>query len=357
MASRLQVCAGGLLIGGGAPVSVQSMTTTPTKDAAATRAQIRELATAGAALVRVSVPDEESARALPEIMENTPVPLAADIHFQADLALLSLDAGIHKLRLNPGNIRRRKDVRRIAERAAELNVPIRIGVNSGSIPGDVREKYGSGVDGLWAAAERHLELLGETGFTRIVVSIKASDPMLTVSANLKAASLCDHPLHLGVTEAGPPSTAGVRSAVAMALLLSRGVGDTIRVSSSGSPLVEPPLGLEILSSLGLLRRARVVSCPTCARARLDVAALAEEVSLALRTCETPITVAVMGCEVNGPGEAREADIALIGTPTGILLWLQGKAAGEVAPEQALQTLMREIARFSAPGGNCERERS
>ena len=179
--------------------------------------------------------------------------------------------------------------------------------------------------------------------------------MLTVEANLKAAALCDNPFHLGVTEAGPPSTAGVRSAVAMALLLSKGVGDTIRVSASGSPLVEPPLGLEILSSLGLLRRARVVSCPTCARTRLDVAALAEEVGLALRTCEKPITVAVMGCEVNGPGEAREADIALIGTPTGILLWLGGKAAGEVAPELALQTLMREIARISATGGCSERE--
>lgn len=352
----MQVNAGGLLMGGGAPVSVQSMTNTPTTDIAATRDQIRALAAAGAALVRVSVPDRSSAGALPAIIEGSPVPLAADIHFQADLALMALDAGIHKLRLNPGNIRRKGDVCRIAERAGELGVPIRVGVNSGSIPGDIRMRYGSGPDALWAAAERHLHILREAGFTGVVLSLKASDPMVTVQANLKAASLCDNPIHLGVTEAGPPSTAGVRSAVAMALLLSRGIGDTLRVSASGSPLVEPAIGLEILSSLGLLRRARVVSCPTCARARLDVAGLAEQVGMALRDCETPLTVAVMGCEVNGPGEAREADIALIGTPTGILLWLRGKAAGEVAPEQALQTLMREIARFSAPGGSSERER-
>ncbi len=356
MASRLQVTAGSLPIGGGAPVSVQSMTNTPTTDVEATRQQIQALAAAGAALVRVSVPDRASAEALPAILDGTPVPLAADIHFQPELALLSLDAGIHKLRLNPGNIRRSRDVARIAEKAGILGVPIRVGVNSGSVPGDIRERYGTGADALWAAAERHLDLLRKAGFHQVVVSIKASDPMLTVEANLKASSQCDHPIHLGVTEAGPASTAGVRSAVAMALLLSRGVGDTLRVSASGSPLVEPPMGLEILSSLGMLRRARVVSCPTCARCRLDVAALAEKVSDALSGCGTPITVAVMGCEVNGPGEAREADIALIGTPTGILLWLRGEARGEVRPEDALETLMREIARFEAPGGSSERER-
>ncbi len=353
MASRMQVTVGSLPIGGGAPVSVQSMTNTPTADVEATRKQIRALAAAGAALVRVSVPDRASADALPALLDETPVPLAADIHFQPELALLSLEAGVHKLRLNPGNIRRRRDVSRIAEKAGSLGVPIRVGVNSGSIPGDIRERYGTGADALWAAAERHLDLLRETGFNQVVVSIKASDPMLTVEANLKASSLCDHPIHLGVTEAGPLSTAGIRSAVAMALLLHRGIGDTLRVSASGSPLAEPPMGLEILSSLGLLRRARVVSCPTCARTRLDVAALAEKVDIALRSCDRPITVAVMGCEVNGPGEAREADIALIGTPTGILLWLKGESRGEVRPEDALETLMGEIARFEAPGGNCE----
>ncbi len=357
MSSAMQVNAGGLLIGGGAPVSVQSMTNTRTSDVPATLAQIRELARAGAALVRVAVPDREAALALPAIIEASPVPLAADIHFHAELAMKALEAGIHKLRLNPGNIRRKRDVLRIAELAGKLAVPIRIGVNSGSIPGDLRARFGMGADAMWAAAERHLELLREADFSAVVLSLKASDPMLAVKANRKAGALCDHPIHLGVTEAGPPSTAGIRSAVAMALLLSQGIGDTLRVSISGSPVLEPAAGLEILSSLGMLRRARVVSCPTCARSRLDVAALAGEVGAALAGCETPITVAVMGCEVNGPGEAREADIALIGTPGGISLWRSGAVVQEVAPGEALETLLREIARFSAQGGCCERERN
>jgi len=329
------------------------MTNTPTADAGATIAQIRSLVEAGAQIVRVSVPDEASAAALHRIVAESGVPIVADIHFRHDLAVAAVEAGVAKLRINPGNIQRPADVRVLAEKAASRGIPIRVGINSGSIPGHIREKLGTGADALWAAAERHLDLLRETGFNQVVVSIKASDPMLTVEANLKASSLCDHPIHLGVTEAGPLSTAGIRSAVAMALLLHRGIGDTLRVSASGSPLAEPPMGLEILSSLGLLRRARVVSCPTCARTRLDVAALAEKVDIALRSCDRPITVAVMGCEVNGPGEAREADIALIGTPTGILLWLKGESRGEVRPEDALETLMGEIARFEAPGGNCE----
>lgn len=349
MGRSFRVTAGNLDIGGGAPVSVQSMTTTPTRDGKATLEQVRELAAAGAALVRVSVPDEESARALPFILEGSPVPISADIHFRADLALMSLDAGVHKLRINPGNLRRVVDIQRIAERAGNLGVPIRVGVNSGSIPGDLRARYGMGADAMWAAAERHLELLRETGFTSTVISLKASDPMLTVKANRKAAGLCDNPIHLGVTEAGPPSIAGIRSATAMALLLSRGIGDTLRVSMSGSPVMEPAAGLEILSSLGMLRRARVVSCPTCARARLDVAALAEEVAAALAKCRVPVTVAVMGCEVNGPGEAAEADIALIGTPGGILLWRGGRMVREVSPEQALDTLIGEIAGLEPAG--------
>ncbi|MBD3276763.1 MAG: flavodoxin-dependent (E)-4-hydroxy-3-methylbut-2-enyl-diphosphate synthase, partial [Candidatus Aegiribacteria sp.] len=304
-----KVKAGSVAIGGDAPVSVQSMTNISTKDTPAVLDQILKLAENGAEIVRLAVPDPESASSLEPLVERSPVPLVADIHFDPGLALMALKAGVDKLRLNPGNIRSREDVRRIAEKAAEKNVPIRIGVNSGSLPADLRDRYG-GVnrDSMWAAAERHIKILGETGFRDIVLSLKSSDPMLTVKANRKASSECDLPIHLGVTEAGPPLTGSVRSAVAMSILISEGIGNTLRVSLSGSPLKEPVVGWEILSSLNIRRRfPRIVSCPTCARSRIDVAGLAEEVQGLLAGVEGNITVAVMGCEVNGPGEAREAE--------------------------------------------------
>ncbi|OPX32519.1 MAG: 4-hydroxy-3-methylbut-2-en-1-yl diphosphate synthase [Gemmatimonadaceae bacterium 4484_173] len=344
MSSRLGVQIGKVSIGAGAPVAVQSMTNTPTSDHDSTLQQIYKLATLGAEIVRVSVPDDQSADSLFRIVEKSPVPVVADIHFRADLAIKSLQAGVHKLRLNPGNIRLAEDVHRIAELAGSKGVPIRIGVNSGSIPGDLREKY-SGVneDSMWAAAERHIALLTETGFRNIVLSLKSSDPMLTVRVNRKASRECPYPLHLGVTEAGPRGTAGIRSAVAMGILLDEGIGDTIRVSISGSPEPEPVAGWEILSSLDLRHRfIRIVSCPTCARTRLNVEDLALKVQKMVQGHRLPVTVAVMGCEVNGPGEARDADLAVIGTPTGLLLWKNGKSLGAV-PEDKLETrLMEEL---------------
>jgi len=326
-----KVLVGGLLIGGGSPISVQSMTNVPTTDIEAVSDQIEMLAVRGAEIVRVAVPDKESAAALRSIIERSTVPIVSDIHFDPELALLALEAGTDKLRLNPGNIRRKKDVWKIAEKASELHVPIRIGVNSGSLPGDLRDKYG-GVnrDSMWAAARRHLALLEETGFHDIVLSLKSSDPVLTVEVNRLASSECDYPLHLGVTEAGPPLTGSIRSAVAISILLSEGIGDTLRVSLSGSPAQEPVAGWEILSSLGIRRRfPRIVSCPTCARTRIDVAELAGSVQESLAGKTGNITIAVMGCEVNGPGEARDADIALIGTPSGVQLFIDGVCKGNV----------------------------
>ncbi len=344
--SRVQtreVIVGGLSIGGGAPISVQSMTNAPTTDIEAVCSQINLLASRGAEIVRVAVPDRESAAALRSIIERSPVPVVSDIHFDPELAILALEAGTDKLRLNPGNIRRRSDIWKISEKASERQVPIRIGVNSGSIPGDLRDKYG-GVnrDSMWAAARRHLVLFEETGFQNIVLSLKSSDPMLTVEVNRLASAECDYPLHLGVTEAGPQLTGSVRSAVALSVLLAEGIGDTLRVSLSGSPQKEPVVGWEILSSLDIRRRfPRVISCPTCARTRIDVAELAESVQESIQGVKGNITIAVMGCEVNGPGEARDADIALIGTPSGIQLFIDGKNTGEV-PDSDIQGYLEGI---------------
>ena len=353
MASELSVDAGGVIIGGGAPVVVQSMTNTPTTDVAATLEQIERLHLLGAELVRVSVPDDASARGLPAILEKTPVPLVADIHFDPELAMAALDAGIHKLRLNPGNIRKPADVERVARRAAELSVPIRIGVNSGSVPGDLRGRYGGvNADSMWAAAERHVGLLEKIGFVDIVLSLKASDPQLTVEANLRASRERGYPIHLGVTEAGPPLSGGVRTAVAFTRLLDRGIGDTIRVSLSGSPEPEPVVAWEILSSLGLRREfLRVVGCPTCARSRMDVGALAETVERALLGVRGNLTVAVMGCEVNGPGEAREADVAVIATPAGFMLFSRGSLVRRLDEKELLPAVRQEVDRLLAAGHN------
>jgi (E)-4-hydroxy-3-methylbut-2-enyl-diphosphate synthase len=313
------------------------MTNVPTTDIEAVCSQINQLASRGAEIVRVAVPDRESAFALRNIIERSPVPLVSDIHFDPELAILALEAGTDKLRLNPGNIRRRSDIWKISEKALELQVPIRIGVNSGSIPGDLRDKYGGvNKDSMWAAAKRHLILFEETGFQDIVLSLKSSDPMLTVEVNRLASAECDYPLHLGVTEAGPRLTGSVRSAVALSILLAEGIGDTLRISLSGSPAKEPVVGWEILSSLNIRRRfPRVISCPTCARARIDVATIAESVQDSIEGVKGNITIAVMGCEVNGPGEARDADIALIGTPSGIQLFIDGINTDEI-PDSDIQ---------------------
>ena len=315
---------GAVPIGGGAPVTVQSMTNTDTRDAAATLYQVRALAAAGADLVRVSVYDDKCLPALSAIVGGSPVPIVADIHYRADLAVAALERGVAKVRINPGNIGSQAGVRRVADCARVHGAPIRIGVNSGSLEKDIlREEGGVTARGMLKSALGHARLLEAAGFTDIVLSLKASDVPLTVAAYELAARETDYPLHLGVTEAGLPGEGHIKSAVGIGSLLLQGIGDTVRVSLTGDPVPEVAAALSILRACGLRRTGvNVISCPTCGRTGIDVAAIAERVQRELADVQVPLTVAVMGCVVNGPGEAREADVGLAGGGLA-----EGQAAG------------------------------
>ena len=325
MAATKQVRAGGVLIGGGAPVSVQSMTNTDTRDVNATLEQIKALAAAGCDLVRVSVYDRACAGAVKRLVELSPVPLVADIHFDHTLAIAAMENGIHKLRINPGNIGSAENVRRVADCAKAHGVPIRVGVNAGSLEKDIVEKYGGATpEGMVESALRHIRLLEEAHFDDIVISLKASDVPTTVRAYRLMHDTCDYPLHLGVTEAGLPGLGTVKSAIGIGSLLLDGIGDTIRVSLTGDPVNEPRAALDILRALGLRRGIRFVSCPTCGRTQIDVEQIASRVQQEFAGLDKPVTVAVMGCVVNGPGEARDADIALCGGKDCGALYVRGK---------------------------------
>ena len=318
---------GMLPIGGGAPVTVQSMTNTDSRDAKATLDQIKALHAAGCDIVRLSVYDKACLDALPEIIGSSPVPLVADIHYRADLAVGAMERGIAKVRINPGNIGGMANVRRVADCAKMHHVPIRIGVNSGSIEKDILAREG-GVTarGMVDSALAHAKLLEEAGFHDIVLSLKASNVPLTVEAYQLAAKETDYPLHVGVTEAGLPGSGNIKSAIGIGALLLQGIGDTIRVSLTGSPIPEAGAAIDILRAVGLRKGfVNVVSCPTCGRTGIDVAAIAKRVEDELKDIRVPMTVAVMGCVVNGPGEAREADIGLAG---GGLSSAGGAAGGE-----------------------------
>ena len=325
MAATKQVRAGSVLIGGGAPVSVQSMTNTDTRDVNATLEQIKALAAAGCDLVRVSVYDRACAGAVKRLVELSPVPLVADIHFDHTLAIAAMENGIHKLRINPGNIGSAENVRRVADCAKAHGVPIRVGVNAGSLEKDIVEKYGGATpEGMVESALRHIRLLEEAHFDDIVISLKASDVPTTVRAYRLMHDTCDYPLHLGVTEAGLPGLGTVKSAIGIGSLLLDGIGDTIRVSLTGDPVNEPRAALDILRALGLRRGIRFVSCPTCGRTQIDVEQIASRVQKEFADVDKPVTVAVMGCVVNGPGEARDADIALCGGKDCGALYVRGK---------------------------------
>ena len=318
---------GPLPIGGGAPVTVQSMTNTDTRDARATLEQVRALAHAGCDIVRLSVYDEACLEALPAIVGGSPVPLVADIHYRADLAVGAMERGVAKVRINPGNIGSAREVRLVADCARSHHVPIRIGVNSGSIEKDILAREG-GVTarGMVDSALAHARLLEDAGFHDIVLSLKASSVPLTVAAYRLAARETDYPLHVGVTEAGLPGAGSIKSAVGIGSLLLDGIGDTIRVSLTGSPIPEAAAAIGILRAVELRTGyVNVVSCPTCGRTGIDVAAIARRVETELADIRVPMTVAVMGCVVNGPGEAREADIGLAG---GGLSSAGGTAGGE-----------------------------
>ena len=332
---KRQVWAGHVPIGGDSPVTIQSMTNTDTRDVPATLEQIKKLAMAGCDLVRISVYDRACAGAVRALVDQSPVPLVADIHFDHTLAIAAMENGIHKLRINPGNIGSADKVRRVVDCAKAHHVPIRIGVNAGSLEKDIVEKEGGATArGMVESARRHIRMLEDAGFYDIVLSLKSSDVRLTVKAYQLMHQVCDYPLHLGVTEAGLPGQGTVKSAIGIGSLLLDGIGDTIRVSLTGDPVYEPGAALSILRALGLRSGIRFVSCPTCGRTQINVAAIAHRLEEEFAGVDKPVTVAVMGCVVNGPGEARDADIALCGGKDCGALYIGGKHVGKLTGDLA-----------------------
>ncbi len=338
-----------MLVGGDAPVSVQSMTTTVTADVGATLQQIAELTAAGCQIVRVACPSQDDADALPVIARKSQIPVIADIHFQPKYVFAAIDAGCAAVRVNPGNIRQFDDkVREIAGAASGAGVPIRIGVNAGSLDRRLLEKYGRATpEALVESALWECSLFEEHGFRDIKISVKHNDPVVMVRAYRLLAASCDYPLHLGVTEAGPAFQGTVKSAVAFGALLAEGIGDTIRVSLSAPPVEEVKVGMSILESLGLRdRRLEIVSCPSCGRAQVDVYKLADEVSAGLEGMEVPLRVAVMGCVVNGPGEAREADLGVASGNGKGQIFVKGEVIKTVPESKIVETLIEEAMKLA-----------
>ncbi len=341
-----QVFAGRVAIGGGAPVSVQTMTNTDTRDVEATLNQIRAMAEAGADIVRVSVYDEACAEVVRALVDSSPVPLVADIHFNHRLAIRAIENGISKVRINPGNIGGEGNVRELADCLKQYRIPVRIGVNSGSIEKDLLEKYGGvTAQGMVESGLNHARMLERAGYDQIVLSYKATDVPKTVEACRLAAKLSDYPQHIGVTESGTADVGVVKSAVGIGALLLEGIGDTIRVSLSGDPVQEVGAGLAILRACGLRRDGiEIVSCPTCGRTGIDVEGIARRVREATKDIRVPLKVAVMGCIVNGPGEAREADLGIAGGRDGGALFVKGQPPRAVKGDLA-QALIDEIRRM------------
>lgn len=336
---------GSIVIGGNAPVSIQSMTNTPTADIAATTAQITALAQAGCDIVRVAVPDMTAATALGEIKKAAMLPLVADIHFDHRLAIEALRQGIDGLRINPGNIGDRQKVETVVNMAMERRVPIRIGVNAGSLEKSLLEKYGRPTpEAMVESALGHINILEQLGFHDIKISLKSHDVLTTIRAYQLMSESVDYPLHVGITEAGTVRSGTIKSAVGIGALLVQGIGDTIRVSLTGDPVEEVKVARQILKSLELRRSgATLVSCPTCGRCEIDLASLAEAVEERISNIDKPIKVAVMGCVVNGPGEAREADIGLAGGKGAGLIFRKGKIIKKVAEAELLNCFCEELA--------------
>jgi (E)-4-hydroxy-3-methylbut-2-enyl-diphosphate synthase len=352
LSSERQISVGGVLVGGGAPVAVQSMTNTRTDDMEATLGQVRALATAGARLVRVAVPDRAAAAVLPELVVEAPVPLIADVHFDHLLAVSALRAGVAGVRINPGNIGGEEEVRQVVEAAGEGGAVIRVGVNSGSLQRELRDlEERDPAAALVESALRNCALVEGMGFDSIKVSAKSSSTSVTIATNRELAKRLPYPLHIGVTEAGTRWAGSVRSAVAVGTLLAEGIGDTIRISLTGDPVEEVRVALEILRSLDLAAPAwRVISCPTCGRTRIDLEALALEVERRLEATDLDLEVAVMGCVVNGPGEARKADFGIAGGEGEGVVFTRGRPVRKVAEDQLIDALFEEIDR--ATGGAC-----
>src|ERR671917_467016 len=344
-----RIMVGSVPVGGGAPVSVQSMTTTVTADVNATLQQIAELTASGCQIVRVAVPSQDDVEALPAIAKKSQIPVIADIHFQPRYVFAAIDAGCAAVRVNPGNIRQFDDkVREIARAAEAAKTPIRIGVNAGSLDKRLLEKYGKATaEALVESALWECSLFEEHGFRDIKISVKHNDPVVMIRAYRLLSERCDYPLHLGVTEAGPGVQGTIKSAVAFGALLAEGIGDTIRVSLSAPPAEEVKVGLQILESLALRERGlEIVSCPSCLRAQVDVYTLAEQVTAALEGFPVPLRVAVMGCVVNGPGEAREADLGVASGNGKGQIFVKGQVIKTVPESIIVETLVEEALRLA-----------
>jgi (E)-4-hydroxy-3-methylbut-2-enyl-diphosphate synthase len=348
-----QIAVGKVLVGGGAPVSVQSMTTTPTTDVDATLQQIAELTAAGCDIVRVACPSQDDAEALPQIASHSQIPVIADIHFQPKYVFAAIEAGCAAVRVNPGNIRKFDDqVKQIAAAARDRGISIRIGVNAGSLDPRLLAKHGKATpEALVESALWEASLFEEHDFHDFKISVKHHDPVIMVRAYEMLAERGDWPLHLGVTEAGPAFQGTIKSSVAFGALLSRGIGDTIRVSLSAPPVEEVKVGLQILQSLNLReRKLEIVSCPSCGRAQVDVYRLADEVTAGLEGMEVPLRVAVMGCVVNGPGEAREADLGVASGNGKGQIFVRGEVIKTVPESQIVETLIEEAMRIAEEMG-------
>lgn len=335
---------GGVQIGGGAPITVQSMIKCDTRNVPEVVAQIRALVDAGCDIIRVAAPTMEAAECFKEIRKQCPIPLVADVHFDYRIALKVLEAGIDKLRINPGNIGARWKVEEVTRACRDRGVPIRIGVNAGSLEHEILEKYGYPTpEGMVESALKHVAILEDLNFQDIVISIKASDVKTMIEAYQLLSTKTDYPLHVGVTEAGTPASGTIKSAVGIGAVLASGIGDTIRVSLSTDAVEEVRVGYEILKSLGLRTRGvNIVSCPTCGRVQIDLVKVASEVEQRLQDLDVPMTVAVMGCVVNGPGEAAEADVALFGGKGVGMLYVGGQQVRKVKQEEMVDALVELV---------------
>lgn len=335
---------GPISIGGHHKIAIQSMTNTPTKDVEATVNQINELAKFGCDIVRVAVLDKEDALAIQQIKAQITIPLVADIHFDYRLALIAIASGVDKIRINPGNIGSLDRVKKVVDACQEKNIPIRIGVNGGSLEKDIYEKYGKiCAEALVESAKRHVKILEDLNFTNIVISIKASDIQTTIAAYQLASTVFSYPLHLGITEAGTKTSGTIKSAICLSTLLAAGIGDTIRVSLSAPPLEEIKVGKEILAACGYYQKPTLVACPTCGRTQYDMLPIVDEMEAFLETLgNVNIKVAIMGCIVNGPGEAKDADIGIAGGKDVVLLFKKGQIIKKIPASEALAILKKEI---------------
>ncbi len=339
-------------VGGGAPISVQSMTTTKTADVEGTLAQIYALAAAGADLVRCTCNEQEAAEGLAHMVPRSPVPLIADIHFHHEMALAALEAGVQGLRLNPGNLRKEAEIKQVAQEAKDRGVPIRIGVNAGSLHPELYKRFGGATpEALVESARMELAYFEEVGFDDVKISVKASSVPLMIAAYRLAADTFDHPLHLGVTEAGPPPAGLVKGTAGIGTLLAEGIGDTIRFSLTADPVEEVRAGRQLLEALGLRERKDIdlIACPSCGRAEIDVIGVARAVQEALEGRSLPIQVAVMGCVVNGPGEARQADLGIAAGRHKGHLFIKGKIVRVVPEDEMVEALVAEAERLVAEG--------